>query len=68
MIPLLRVQGTVGRAQMRDCLFLSPIPIVPCALSFPSLPSLLMAQEASVEEEIADELIFGKEISKIAND
>ena len=53
---------------MRDCLFLSPIPIVPCALSFPSLPSLLMAQEASVEEEIADELIFGKEISKIASE
>ena len=68
MISLLRARGTVGKAQVRDCLFLSPFPSFPAHSLSHLSPASWWHKEVSVEEEVADEVIFGKEISKIGND
>ena len=60
-----------GRSEKRKCVSAS------FSLPFPSFlahclshlsPASWWHKEASVEEEVADEVIFGKEISKIGND
>ena len=60
-----------GRWEKRKCVIASfslPFPSFPAHSLSHLSPASWWHKEASVEEEVADDVIFGKEISKIGND